>query len=678
MAEKPSPAQSASSATGSVATPQSRNSPTSRLIVAKQPPTHIFADAWFEVEFDVEMVKGKGSLNDAEFVLTLHHQKSRRPTGDDVAFTAVPPGPVRFSSRDTSPKRKRRLRCKILPKDVRQDKAAAFFIQLSLKDSSCGADIMPASTRQVNVVNYMINITVNDEWEPVWYKDEGGRDKCMTIDAVLLNREGSLCVGEQVPLQMTLYYDHADQPVKVGKQSIFRVIGPLTSKTDKRTGRATLKFRVDDVSKNHQGQDFRVEVAPDANAKGFQDVAPGFSPAVSIRSKRNKRQRLGSTSRSEPSRYSTSPISSQQARMPGSMRDEPLLGSDAPPFRGVEVSRLRDAMKGVMQWTEEVVNGLYPLQWQVIGYAQNPDGSPDFSRPYHSMQNPNECISRVLSMYSEVTREHLMFLMNAVEGSGPSLQGNSVVLPRTVPRLPDDAMMAAHVMPPFPMDPRIAPRGPFLPPGHPMAMSIPPDVFRVKGDSAYPLQALHGLPQSPMQAQNMAPQNQNQLLPGSMMRMDEIGGMPMSSHAASLPQQSVRIGKSEPLDSGQMQAGRSFDDDNRESEVAYVLAKQFKATRTGERLGFPAYSESKEILGFYRESSIKVGVGQFLPISRLREDFGPLEIMEATEILNKAMENKSDAVHALKEWGSISNLIDHALVYDWTKDIGTGTGDSSD
>lgn len=42
-------------------------------------------------------------------------------------------------------------------------------------------------------------------------------------------------------------------------------------------------------------------------------------------------------------------------------------------------------------------------------------------------------------------------------------------------------------------------------------------------------------------------------------------------------------------------------EESRENEVENVLAKQYKAVRTGERLGFPAYSTNKEILGFYRE-----------------------------------------------------------------------------
>ena len=114
--------------------------------------------------------------------------------------------------------------------------------------------------------------------------------------------------------------------------------------------------------------------------------------------------------------------------------------------------------------------------------------------------------------------------------------------------------------------------------------------------------------------------------------------------------------------------------DNKESEVEYVLAKQYKSVRTGERLGFPAYSIEHEILGFYRESTSKVGVGQFVPVAA--QDFGPHEMQQAKKILQGAIAEKSDAVHALKEWGSISSLIDHCLVYDFSKDIGDSSSGS--
>ena len=63
----------------------------------------------------------------------------------------------------------------------------------------------------------------------------------------------------------------------------------------------------------------------------------------------------------------------------------PQQQPQAPTMAGVsDIQALRAAMRGVIRWTEEVVNGLYPLKWQVIGYAQFPDGTVDYNRPYHS------------------------------------------------------------------------------------------------------------------------------------------------------------------------------------------------------------------------------------------------------------------------------------------------------
>jgi hypothetical protein len=685
MEEKPSPA-STSNSSGSVATPQSnaRNIVSSQVIVTKQPPTHVFSDEWFEIEFDVDIVKGNKSLDSSEFVATLCHQKTKRPVADDDAtLTLLPSSLVRFSPKDTPERRKRTLRCKIKPKAIRRDKPTAFFFQLYLKDSSSVVDILPASTHQVNVVNYKINISLNEDWEAVWYKDEGGRDKCMTVYVVLLNKDGSPYIGEQVPLELTLCYDSNYQPVKVSKQDILRVLGSLTPTTDKKTGKATLKFRIDDVSKNHQGQDFRLEVAPGPSGKGYHHVAPAYTPAVSVRSKRNKRQRTDASSKSEQTRQ-PSPIQLKPAALRPPSERIVSRGIDAS-FTGVDTHRLQEAMKGVMQWSEEVVNGLYSLQWQMVGYAQNPDGSPDFSMPYHSMQNPNEYIHRVLSMYSETTREHLNVLWNAVERS--SLPGDTAGMPSL--RLLDDSMIAGqglhHPGGPFtpigsrggswgaPMHAPL-PRGSFLPMPGSQPLVIPPDVFRGKGEmSGYPSQAAHGASQAPMQIHG--PMGAR-TLPGAAMRMSEVGTMPGHPTPTPLPQ-TGRMGKSGPVERGQQRSDPTFEDENRESEVAYVLAKQFKAMSTGERLGFPAYSESKELLGFYRESSMKVGVGQFLPIDHRREHFGPREIMHASQILDEAFETKSDAVYALKDWGTISNLIDHALVYDWSKDIGAGTNNST-
>jgi hypothetical protein len=328
-------------------------------------------------------------------------------------------------------------------------------------------------------------------------------------------------------------------------------------------------------------------------------------------------------------------------------------------------------MKGVINWADEVVNGLYPLQWHVLGYAQHPDGSPDYARPYHNMPNPNGPISRILSLYSDQVRDNLRTLLHAVEeasaGDRSDEYGPVAALPREPAADPYGLLgtptglmhpAARSSMHP-PLAPPDVPRQHFGQPGlHP---SLRSESFRAMPESSIPYQARAQM--TPMQGMNMR-QQQYTMPGGAYSNLDDYNRMVQpgtgirSHHDMIEPEQSPS----------------SVDDESRETEVEYVLAKQYKALRTGERLGFPAYSANKEILGFYREHMGKVGVGQFIPISRHSNEFGPLEILQATEILEDAILKKSAAVHSLKDWGTITNLLDHALVYDWSKDIGSGGG----
>jgi hypothetical protein len=133
--------------------------------------------------------------------------------------------------------------------------------------------------------------------------------------------------------------------------------------------------------------------------------------------------------------------------------------------------------------------------------------------------------------------------------------------------------------------------------------------------------------------------------------------------------------------------GASSDDEGAaEASVEYVLAKQYKSLRTGEHLGFPAFSSRRRLVGFYRDasgggSSAPVGGGvrrpfKFAPFPRSVVDRDEIS-QQASAVLLKAMESRSDALHALRDWGSITAMVDHALVYDWSKDV-PSSGDRPD
>merc|ERR1719215_494404 len=118
-------------------------------------------------------------------------------------------------------------------------------------------------------------------------------------------------------------------------------------------------------------------------------------------------------------------------------------------------------------------------------------------------------------------------------------------------------------------------------------------------------------------------------------------------------------------------------EDKNPHRVEYVLAKQFKSLFNGSRLGYPAFNKSKAIVGFYKESTIKVGVGRFVAIQKHKNEFGPRQMAQATIQLEDAIENDSSAVHSLREWGSLESMIDHVIVYAWRHDFSNTTDENS-
>jgi len=670
------------------------------LCIRKQPPSHVFAEEPFDIEFSIEAARGSSDSPPTNVTIYPEVVEAEPIEGSSSSITILE------EPRISSSRRSGRVRVR-----VSSDRETVVKVRLSSKEQLVNS----VYTREIRLVRYKIRVLASDSWSSVWYKDEGGRDKSMEVNVGLFDASGTR-VNEKLPLKLVLcYYGETDEHFEVSKQDIFRTLGKLESyKLD--GGKARIRFRIEDVSKNHQGQNFCLKVGTDTSY-----VAPGYSPAVSVRSKRNKRQRTGSTAsrsnadytqRNTPTAYNSSSAPQRQ----GLYSESQSMSQHPPnPTRGVpdgpEQDLLREAVNGVSQWVEEVVNGLYPLQWQVLGYAQYADGSPDYNRPYHNMPNPNPLISRVLNIYSDSTRAQLRLLQDYItRGSTQSTSATSQS--STESGGPSAMSSSMNPQPPFSgYDPfgqvmRTGPGGPV--PMHPPHPQMPPQHHSQMGQllhtsRTYPYSGPDGRPlvdhqaQGPADASDAAYQSyQAQGFPS------RPTGQPQASTASfppryddssdplpvQMPARDVSSTKAATTDSdteiaaapGVASAGPSStnvetNSPSQPDDVEYVLAKQYKSLRTGERLGFPAYSARKELLGFFRESSSKVGHA-FFPISNNEKDLDEIKL-QAGAALRDAIDSKSEAVHALRDWGSISNLVDHALVYDWSKDIGPSSNSNN-
>jgi hypothetical protein len=701
------------------------------LVIKRHPPSSVYSNESFKVEVELELPKTSSppstiwNIDDAiHLKASLYHAKTGKPIRDEAILMTTPmritiPGAnADNSSNSTSEctnendnsnngKRSVTVECMIRTDSIRRDSETEYVVRFSTSGEDRSNNnpmnspgrariVKGVSTRPTQLVNYKIRATVEEDWDSVWYKDEGGRDKSMEVFVAIYDKDGQLKTGENIPLSPILCYrvDNDAAESTVANQDILRTLGSALIVLDKDTGRTRLRYRVEDVSKNHQGQDFILKIAPDTRSKRYKDIAAVYTPAVNIRSKRNKRSRGSSTRLSSVKsgndnvgRSSDSPTPTRQ-RLSGSFgaggQETLRSGSgsqNAPLINSADFNRLQQAMRGIIGWADEVVNGLYPLQWQVLGYQQHQDGTLDYARPYHNMPNPNGPIGRILSAYTDQVRGHLRVLLNAVEEAQTtnSTAGGGGVSTAT------DYMSSSL-------------KGRDFQSNDPYASLLGQNRFGVQGANAlgtmgtepgmrvpgdaglsqavmggasglYPSMAPDGL-RTRAESGNIFPYSSraNVTNPTSIMGIPGASTYGIHGHnamsAAAMPQQQSGLRGSN-LDSQQ----RALANESHESEVEYVLAKQYKTLRNGTRLGFPAFSASKEILGFFREGNGKVGVGQFIPISHHCDDFGPLEILQASEILEDFIAKKSDAVFYLKDHANITSLLDAALVYDWSKDI---------
>lgn len=300
----------------------------------------------------------------------------------------------------------------------------------------------------------------------------------------------------------------------------------------------------------------------------------------------------------------------------------------------VHPQRYHEAVNGIIRWAKDVVESLPPLEWQVSGFAHDVEGNLDYNRPFHNMINPNEIISRLLMTYNESTRQQLQLLQHAFDQHNAL----SLVSEETFPTsFVSNTMRSYH--------PTVASDG---------YRAIPSDDFP---RFTAPVQGRH----------------QNRVVAD---KHKSDGGVVHSTYgnfsAASTELDHNSSNASDPVSVNEVVASRHLHGGlDSAPEVEYVLARQFKSVRTDERLGFPAFSSAKHLLGFFQEPSMKNCHGKFIPLAEFSDHFGEAEKRQATFILEQAMEESNGAVHSIEQWGSMSNMLNHVLVYEWKSNLTT-------
>ena len=264
-----------------------------RFKVDPQPPQNPFLGEWFELNVFLVNQAGVLQLGHAvPIVLELFVEGESTPmveSGMDrphsAGLVAIDPStqPVIEASSATA-----RLRVKVCELSMNRNNRKFCFVikrQPGPRPLSLPHDVNPIMTRGFLVVNAHIKIT--NQLPPVWFKDQGGRDKSIDIDLELHGPRG-LVTGHEVPVKCVLLYEDFQT---VLSQDALQPL-PATVLSIGPSGKATIRMRIEDVSKNHQSKNFRIRVEPDASKSPMHyDKSSDVSSAVLVRSKLNRRQK---------------------------------------------------------------------------------------------------------------------------------------------------------------------------------------------------------------------------------------------------------------------------------------------------------------------------------------------------------------------------------------------------
>lgn len=133
---------------------------------------------------------------------------------------------------------------------------------------------------------HRLKITNSGNIPSIFFKDDIGKDKFIDICLALVDGDDQI-VGRQIRLKANLIYA-APNEIEVARQDIL-ILMPGTQLTVDQSGTAFIRFRINDVSKNHQQQSFQLLISPDTVSSPIDiDIEPITTTPINVKSKRKR------------------------------------------------------------------------------------------------------------------------------------------------------------------------------------------------------------------------------------------------------------------------------------------------------------------------------------------------------------------------------------------------------
>jgi hypothetical protein len=95
-----------------------------------------------------------------------------------------------------------------------------------------------------------------------------------------------------------------------------------------------------------------------------------------------------------------------------------------------------------------------------------------------------------------------------------------------------------------------------------------------------------------------------------------------------------------------------------ESQLTYLLVREYSSIRTGKELGFPAFDEDMYVIGFFVHAPPTINIQHFIPTEQLEDDFDHRKDQESlARLLKDAIECHSKAVYSISNYDSLQSLL---------------------
>ena len=232
-------------------------------------------------------------------------------------------------------------------------------------------------------------IELNHRKPFIWYKDQGGKNKCIELKLRLVDENNEIVTHSSFRLRIQLCFSNGE----LADQKIMNILSPDSDfEIKKGTGTSTIRVRIEEVSRKKK-RAFSFLISAD-----HSDIAPTRTSPVQIRSKPSKTLNAKIETETFNECYSSSDTSPSSPE-PSSSRNRKQV--DTKDFGLGNGKNMKICCNAHFQWMKRVNEVLQSLKWTKIGEEKQCELDEDKKMverylPIYSMRNPNEDIEQLL------------------------------------------------------------------------------------------------------------------------------------------------------------------------------------------------------------------------------------------------------------------------------------------